>query len=124
MENKKINIFDENWLEPTENGSRFKKDFFSLPGLHNVIKMIRIMNNYTQQEFADLLEVNRSTYSRYETGERHLPLEVLNMLLIKFNLKITISEKSDQDIMKAENNRLQVIYNKYGTEELIKELDK
>lgn len=44
------------------------------------IKMLREANNYTQDNIASFLGVNRSTYSNYELGFRELPLESMGKL--------------------------------------------
>ncbi len=41
------------------------------------IKDLRIDKDLTQMEIAALLNVNQSTYSDYETGRIHIPLEAL-----------------------------------------------
>ena len=41
------------------------------------LKIIRKVNNYTQNDMAKLLGVTQRTYSKYETGELSLKLEQL-----------------------------------------------
>ena len=38
------------------------------------IKDLREDNNYTQQQIADYLHLNRNVYWRYETGQREIPV--------------------------------------------------
>ena len=46
------------------------------------IKMIRILNNLTQQEFADRLKINRSNIANYENGNR-VPVDAMVTLLCR-----------------------------------------
>lgn len=41
------------------------------------LKMFREATNFTAQQFADLLSIERSTYSNYEAGIREMPFELL-----------------------------------------------
>lgn len=41
------------------------------------LRDLREDHDLTQQEIADLLGCSQVTYSRYETDERHIPLEML-----------------------------------------------
>ena len=41
------------------------------------IRDLREDNDYTQQQVADILLINRRTYSGYETGTRMIPPEIL-----------------------------------------------
>lgn len=41
------------------------------------IRELREDNEWTQQYLAHFLHVNQRTYSRYETGEHAIPVEVL-----------------------------------------------
>ena len=38
---------------------------------------LRKANNFTQEQIADYLGINRSTYSNYELGEREMPFDLL-----------------------------------------------
>ena len=40
------------------------------------IELLRLQHKYTQQEVADLLELQREVYRRYEKGTRELPASV------------------------------------------------
>ena len=40
------------------------------------IRDLRDDHDKTQQEIADILNMHRSVYRRYESGERELPMEV------------------------------------------------
>lgn len=41
------------------------------------LKECRLARGYTQQEVADALGISRVNYTRYETGAREIPLDVL-----------------------------------------------
>ena len=44
------------------------------------LKDLREDHDYTQQQLADMLFINRRTYSSYETGAAGLPVEILSKL--------------------------------------------
>ena len=44
---------------------------------YNRLRELREDNDYTQQKIADMLYINRRTYSAYETGVNNLPVEIL-----------------------------------------------
>lgn len=41
------------------------------------IRDLREDKDMTQQQFADILHITQRTYSRYETGEHSIPIEIL-----------------------------------------------
>lgn len=51
-------------------------------------KLISIRKDagYTQQEIADLIGVERSTYACYETGKAQIPINKLQLLSIIYNV--------------------------------------
>ena len=44
------------------------------------IRDLREDNDFTQQQIADYLRCDRSLYSRYERGEREIPLHIMVQL--------------------------------------------
>lgn len=52
------------------------------------IRDIREDSDMTQAQVADLLFVNRRTYSCYETGTHMIPLEILSKLADLFNTSV------------------------------------
>lgn len=52
------------------------------------IKDLRIDNDFTQEYIAHLLNVNQKTYSRYETGEHNIPVEVLCKLADLYGVSV------------------------------------
>ncbi len=49
------------------------------------LRNLREDNDYTQQQIADMLYINRRTYSAYETGVNNLPVEILVKLAKIYN---------------------------------------
>jgi transcriptional regulator with XRE-family HTH domain len=43
----------------------------------NNLKRLREFNNFSQEQVAVFIGINRSTYSNYELGEREAPFEIL-----------------------------------------------
>lgn len=41
------------------------------------VRALREDSDYTQQEMADILHINRRTYSAYENGANAIPLDIL-----------------------------------------------
>ncbi len=52
------------------------------------IKKLRLDRNLTQKQVADALEIQRPTYTRYETGIREPDLEALNRLADFFEVSV------------------------------------
>ena len=58
---------------------------------------LRIDNDKTQQEIADMLKCNRQVYARYERGIREVPISMLIELAIYYKVSldylVELSEK-------------------------------
>ncbi len=52
------------------------------------IRDMREDRDLTQQDLADFLQCDRSLYSRYERGEREVPLIILYKLAIFYNTSV------------------------------------
>ena len=52
------------------------------------LKKIRLDNNLTQEEFANIISVSRSCIALYERGSRLPDLSILELLCIRFNLPL------------------------------------
>lgn len=74
------------------------------------LKELRIANNVSQTEIANLLDVTRQAYSRYELGQRELGYDMLCKLADYYNVSVDylighdsslLAERSMSDI--AEN---------------------
>ena len=53
---------------------------------HEIIKNLREDQDKKQEEIAQLLKIKQQQYSRYERGERELPLHHLIKLCIHYNV--------------------------------------
>lgn len=53
---------------------------------HELIRDLREDNTLTQQELADYLEIGRTMYRRYETGETEIPIRHLKKLCILYKV--------------------------------------
>ena len=64
----------------------------------NVIRSLRMREGLTQEQLADVLKLSRSSIGMYETGERKLTPELLELFADHFNVDmnyITGSIKED-----------------------------
>ena len=52
------------------------------------VEDLRVDHDLTQQQVADFLKINRTTYRRYEKGERDLPLELAIQLSKLYNTSL------------------------------------
>ena len=52
------------------------------------LRGLREDNDLTQQNLADYLGCNQTTYSRYETGETNIPIDIWKKLAIFYNVSI------------------------------------
>lgn len=52
------------------------------------IRELREDNDLTQKQVADLLMCDQSLYSKYERGERDIPLKLLIMLSDHYNVSL------------------------------------
>lgn len=85
---------------------RFIKTFFIQNFMKTIIgknlKMFREATNFTAQQFADLLSIERSTYANYEAGIREMPFELLEKTadLLGCDLSALLSENASKaDLM-------------------------
>lgn len=53
----------------------------------NRLRVLRINNNLTQENMADMLEITQSAYSKIERGERKINMEHLKKIGAQFNLQ-------------------------------------
>ena len=71
------------------------------------IKLMREASGFTQQHVADFLGIQRSTYSNYETGDRELPLSVMEKLADLYGCDTYAFEVLKQDkvcsVIKVDN---------------------
>ena len=82
---------------------RFIKTFFIQNFMKTIIgknlKMFREATNFTAQQFADLLSIERSTYANYEAGIREMPFELLEKTadFLGCDLSALLSENANKD---------------------------
>lgn len=62
------------------------------------IKVLRKANGFTQERLAEYLNVGRSAYANYESGEREAPLDVLERLADLFGCDLYELYEDDQDV--------------------------
>ena len=67
----------------------------------NNLKKMRVANNLTQEKFADFLNINRSAYANYESGERETPLEVLEKAAALFGCEISSFFNEEETITQS-----------------------
>ncbi len=53
------------------------------------VKQLRLENNKTQEEIAKYLDVDKSTYNKYENGKRKFNNDVVKQLADYYNIKIS-----------------------------------
>lgn len=53
---------------------------------NNRMKELREDNDYNQKTIANLLDIKQTVYSRYERGERELPIKHLKKLCIFYQV--------------------------------------
>lgn len=64
------------------------------------IKLMREASKLTQEKVADFLGIGRSAYSNYETGERELPLCVMEKLADLYGCDIILMYESNANVVK------------------------
>ena len=71
------------------------------------IKDIRLKYNLTQKEMADYLNINQSTYSKFELNKAAIPIELLNKLSNYYNVSLDYLLKvTDNPNIKIDNKEI------------------
>lgn len=65
------------------------------------VKRLREASGFTQEKVANYLEVKRSAYSNYETGERELPLNLMEKIADLYGCEVYDLYSEDGDVVKA-----------------------
>lgn len=65
------------------------------PKLKDFIRYTRETLGYTQQEFANWLNIKQNTLSRYENGIRPVPIELFMDLCYELGYEIVIEQRKD-----------------------------
>jgi len=66
----------------------------------NNLRILREANKFTQEQVASFLEINRSTYSNYETGDREAPFDILEKASNLYGCDLHLLFEEDVDIVK------------------------
>lgn len=71
------------------------------------LKEVRLENNLTQKQVADILNIERSTYASFEIGRDTIPIEKLNIFINHFDLSydymLDLDEKKKKGIVVRTN---------------------
>lgn len=67
-----------------------------------IVKQLRIKNNFTQEQLASYLNCPRELISYYETGDREIPLSVLEKLSDLFGIEL--EDFFEEDIAQINTN--------------------
>ena len=65
----------------------FRKDLFIMY-IYQRVRDLREDNDKTQAQIANLLNTGITTYRRWETGEREIPLHIIIQLAIYYNVSL------------------------------------
>ena len=64
------------------------------------IRCMREASGFTQEQVSQFLGIGRSAYSNYETGDRELPLEVMERLADLYGCDMYLLYEEDADVVK------------------------
>lgn len=64
------------------------------------LKLLREANDLTQEQVAEFLNVKRSAYSNYETGDREAPFNVLEKSAALFGCDLELLLEEDEETVK------------------------
>lgn len=65
------------------------------------LKSLRVANGFKQENVADFIGINRSTYSNYESGEREVPFDVLEKAATLFGCELSLLFEEDVNAVKS-----------------------
>ncbi|MCQ2360196.1 MAG: helix-turn-helix domain-containing protein [Paludibacteraceae bacterium] len=63
------------------------------------IKLMREAANFTQEKVADFLGIKRSAYANYETGDRELPLSLMEKLADLYGCDAILMYAEDSNVV-------------------------
>ncbi len=66
------------------------------------LKTLREANNFTQEQISEFIGIGRSAYANYESGEREIPLEVLEKTAALFGCELSLFFEEDARMVQAE----------------------
>ena len=64
------------------------------------IKRMREASRFTQEQVSKFLGIGRSAYANYETGDRELPLNVMERLADLYGCDLFLMYEQDADVVK------------------------
>lgn len=64
------------------------------------IKRLRESSKFTQDQVSQFLGIGRSAYANYETGDRELPLDVMERLADLYGCDMFLLYEQDADVVK------------------------
>ena len=64
------------------------------------IKRLREASKFTQDQVSQFLGIGRSAYANYETGDRELPLDVMERLADLYGCDMFLLYEQDADVVK------------------------
>ena len=64
------------------------------------IKRLREASKFTQDQVSQFLGIGRSAYANYETGDRELPLDVMERLADLYGCDLFLLYEQDADVVK------------------------
>lgn len=64
------------------------------------LKELRKANGYTQEQVADFLGIQRSTYSNYELGDREAPIDILEKMCNLMGCEMDMLFNEDISVVK------------------------
>lgn len=64
------------------------------------IKRMREASKFTQEQVSKFLGIGRSAYSNYETGDRELPLEIMEKLADLYGCDMFLLYEENADVVK------------------------
>ena len=65
------------------------------------IKRLREVSTYTQEHIASFLGIGRSAYSNYETGDRELPLNLMERLSDLYGCELSDLLSEDRNVLET-----------------------
>ena len=66
----------------------------------NNLRVFREANKFTQEQVASFLNINRSAYSNYETGDREAPIDTLEKASNLYGCDLHLLFEENTDIVK------------------------
>lgn len=74
---------------------KFEQVTYKMSEFNEVLKELREYKEMSQEEFSKEIDIDRSVLSRYERGERKIPLDVIDKVLEKFDMQIVIMPRNE-----------------------------